>query len=198
LITVGIGIVDVRTMRQLLKVPSATFILVSVILITVFVDLLAAVGFGMVVSSFGFMERMSKLVADKAISGELETMEKGMNLPEHMAKKIYEQSLDGPLFFGFADQFREQLRQIKDVEVIIISMHKVPFIDVSGVFAIKDIVEDIEARGMEVCFVGVQPDIYEQLEHFKIIPEVIGEDKVYNRVRTCVKYLKSKYGGEFN
>ena len=63
LITVGWGIIDFKGFRDLLKIPRAdAFVLIVVFLLTVFVDLLTAVGIGMVIACVLFMTRASDLV----------------------------------------------------------------------------------------------------------------------------------------
>ena len=62
LITVGWGIIDFRGFRDIRKIPKAdAFVFVVVFLTTVFVDLLTAVGIGMVIACVLFMKRMSDL-----------------------------------------------------------------------------------------------------------------------------------------
>ena len=63
LITVGWGIIDFRGFRDLRKIPrDDSFVLIVVFLTTVFVDLLTAVGIGMVIACVLFMKRASDLV----------------------------------------------------------------------------------------------------------------------------------------
>ena len=61
LISVGIGIIDFKGMARLIKLKNSdSLVLILVIALTVFVDLLVAVGVGMVLSSFFFMQRMGR------------------------------------------------------------------------------------------------------------------------------------------
>ena len=46
------------------------------VVLTVFVDLLVAVGIGMVLSSFFFMQRMGELVDQQSKSGDINEIEK--------------------------------------------------------------------------------------------------------------------------
>ena len=63
LITVGWGIIDFKGFKDLLRIPRAdAVVLVVVFLVTVFVDLLTAVGIGMVIACVLFMKRASDLV----------------------------------------------------------------------------------------------------------------------------------------
>ena len=63
LITVGWGIIDFKGFKDLLRIPRAdAVVLIIVFLLTVFVDLLTAVGIGMVIACVLFMKRASDLV----------------------------------------------------------------------------------------------------------------------------------------
>jgi SulP family sulfate permease len=63
LITVGWGIIDFKGFKDLPKIPRAdAVVLIIVFLLTVFVDLLTAVGIGMVIACVLFMKRASDLV----------------------------------------------------------------------------------------------------------------------------------------
>ncbi len=67
LITVGIGIIDYRSLRDLRSIPRADMvIMLSVVLLTVFVDLLQAVGVGMVMAALWFMKHMGDLAENKS------------------------------------------------------------------------------------------------------------------------------------
>ncbi len=66
LISVGISIIDLKGLKNIFKIPrSDAFILILVIILTVFVDLLQAVGIGMVLASLVFMKKASKFINEK-------------------------------------------------------------------------------------------------------------------------------------
>lgn len=63
LVTVGIGIIDRKGLADIFYIPKAdAVVLVVVLLMTVFVDLLQAVGIGMIIASVLFMKRAGDLV----------------------------------------------------------------------------------------------------------------------------------------
>jgi SulP family sulfate permease len=190
LMTVGIGIIDFKGIKKLVVHPQQdTLVLALVLLITVFHDLLVAVAVGMVLSSFQFMSKMSQLVASNTKASELEKVDAGLKIPAELEGKVHVQILDGPLFFGFTDKFRSDTVVVEGIEALLISMHKVPFVDTSGLYAIADIYQEYAEKGIEVCIVGVQDSIFKQFEEQEIIPQHIPEEKFYNTIRTTIKYL---------
>ncbi|MBQ2498153.1 MAG: SulP family inorganic anion transporter, partial [Prevotella sp.] len=107
LITVGWGIVDFRGFRDLSHIPrSDAFVLILVFLTTVFVDLLTAVGIGMVVACVLFMKRAGDLAESQYSSVSLADFDKEkpwedeVTLTDEMRKTVYVQRLEGPIFFG--------------------------------------------------------------------------------------------------
>ena len=108
LVAVGIGIIDYRGISHLLKVPrSDAFLMLFVLVLTVFTDLIIAVAAGLIVASFVFMKKVSDIaerqttltpVADEPWADEL-------TIPDTIRNKLFIKHVDGPLFFGFASQF---------------------------------------------------------------------------------------------
>jgi SulP family sulfate permease len=119
LITVGIGIVDVRGMKNIFNMPkSDALVLIIVLLLTVFVDLLQAVGIGMVISSLIFMRKASEMVErttslTKVGKDDLEIAwddEKELDLSKW--GQVYIKRLEGPVFFGVASKIMERINKI--------------------------------------------------------------------------------------
>ena len=105
LITVGWGIIDFKGFRDLFKIPKAdASVLLIVFALTVLVDLLTAVGIGMVIASVLFMKRMSDLVEGGYSSSVMTNFDKESpwadegGIPENLKDHIYIQRLNGPIF----------------------------------------------------------------------------------------------------
>ena len=90
LITVGWGIIDFRGFKDLFKIPKAdAVVLVVVFIITVFVDLLTAVGIGMVIACVLFMKRASDLVEGGYSSSTMTNAEMRKGLPDPGLQRPY-------------------------------------------------------------------------------------------------------------
>ena len=57
---------------------------------------------------------------------------------------VYE--LDGPLFYGFSDQFKEQAEAIIGKDVVIINMSQVPYIDASGTYVLEEVIKNFKDK----------------------------------------------------
>ena len=193
LISVGIGIIDFKGIKRLLKIKNSdTLVLMLVILLTVFADLLVAVGVGMVLSSFFFMQRMGEIVNKQSKKGKLSDVHKKLKIPKSIEDRVYDYELDGPLFYGFSDQFKAQAEEIEGKDAVIINMSSVPYIDASGIYVLEEVITSFQSKNTEVVLVGVKDHIFSQFEKLKLIPNVLPEEKAYNSVRAGLKYLKYK------
>ena len=212
LITVGWGIIDFKGFRDLLRIPKAdAFVLIVVFLLTVFVDLLTAVGIGMVIACVLFMKRASDLVEGGYSSSVMTNsdLHKGLPAPpqanfdkskpwsdesgitDEMLKHIYIQRLNGPIFFGSITKFQEVMGDIPDdAKVVIIRMRLVSFMDQSGLYAMETAIKELQAKGIMVLMTIIQPQPMYMLKTMKLIPEVVPEEHTFSTFEDCTEFLK--------
>lgn len=199
LITVGWGIIDFRGFKDLRRIPkSDAFVMIVVFLMTVFVDLLTAVGIGMVIACVLFMKRAGDLVEDGYSSKELSTFDKESpwedekDMPKDVHHHIYIERLDGPIFFGSITGFQRVMHDIpKDAKIVIIRMRRVPFMDQSGVYAMETAIKDLQAQGVKVLMTIIQPQPRYMLENHRIIPMLIPQENTFETFEDCTNYLKT-------
>jgi len=198
LVTVGIGIIDYKGLKDIIHIPRAdAVVLILVLVITVFVDLLQAVGLGMIIASILFMKRASDLVDSgthvSPISRndrELPWSDEG-DVTEEMLNQIYIQRLDGPLFFGSVTRFQQKMSEVPDhVKVVIIRMRKVPFMDQSGLYAMENAIIDLQAKGITVAMTIIQPQPLYMMTKIELIPGLIPEELTFPTFEACAAWLK--------
>ncbi len=200
LITVGWGIIDFRGFKDLPKIPRAdAVVLIVVFLVTVFVDLLTAVGIGMVIACVLFMKRASDLVEGGYSSQELTNFDKESpwddehGMPDTVAHKIYVQRLNGPVFFGTINRFKEVMQTVPDdAKIVIIRMRLVSFMDQSGLYAMEEAIKDIQARGTQVLMTIIQPQPMYMLRTHRVIPAVVPEEHTFPDFESCTDYLRNQ------
>ncbi|MBR6442019.1 MAG: SulP family inorganic anion transporter [Bacteroidales bacterium] len=200
LITVGIGIIDVKGFKDLLKIPRAdAVVLIVVFLVTVFVDLLTAVGIGMVIACVLFMKRASDLVEGGYSSQEMTNFDKESpwsdegGMPDTAKHSIYIQRLNGPIFFGTINKFKEVMQDVPaDAKIVIIRMRLVSFMDQSGLYAMEEAIKEIQSHGTMVLMTIIQPQPMYMLTTHKVIPEVIPTEHTFKTFEDCTKFLSEK------
>ncbi|MCA9054677.1 MAG: SulP family inorganic anion transporter, partial [Planctomycetaceae bacterium] len=191
LITIGVGIIDYRGVKMLFRVPRAdALIWAIVLLVTLFDNLLDAVAVGFVLASVLFIVKMAGALDERHDLQTLCAFNPESALPESLARHIYVQSLDGPVFFGFADQFREHCRAIAEVRAVIVRMARVPFLDQSGLVTLEDVMKEWRSRGIAVYVTGANPSVRESLERVQIIPRIIDADHEYADFAACVEHIR--------
>ena len=197
LITVGWGIIDFKGFKDLLKIPRAdAVVLIIVFLLTVFVDLLTAVGIGMVIACVLFMKRASDLGEGGYSSSELTNFDKESpwsdegGIPDDMRHRIYIQRLNGPIFFGTITKFQSVMDDVPaDAKIVIIRMRLVSFMDQSGLYAMETAIKEIQARGAMVLMTIIQPQPMYMLTKMKVIPELVPEDHTFKTFEECTDFL---------
>jgi SulP family sulfate permease len=196
LITVGIGIVDTRGLRNIFNISrSDALILIIVLALTIFVDLLQAVGIGMVIASLIFMRKASDMVEANTSLTKVDKYDREVawedeaNLPLNK-DHVYIKRFDGPLFFGVAAKVLERVNKIpSDAEVIIFRMKKVPFIDQSGLYALEEVIKEMQKMGIIVVLTMIQPQPLSLLRKTKFVPDILPEKYLFGSIEECAAWL---------
>jgi SulP family sulfate permease len=152
LIKVGLDILDYRLLAQLKNAPRRDLaVMVAVFVLTVFVDLIVAVGIGVVLASFLIIHRLSK-EAKVDITGIEELAEgTGDRLTDEGIRIV---NITGAFFFGSTSQIIERLEKVFADRSIIIDCSRVPFMDLSAVYALSDTVSRLTSAGSRVYLVA--------------------------------------------
>lgn len=198
LIPIGFKIIDIKGLKHLLRVPkSDAVVLVLVLLITTFGSLIQAVGFGIVLACVLFMKKASDLGEKGIVMETVEDLKDEKpwqdELPFYEAykDKVLIKHLNGPLFFGYTSHLKNQMSSIdKKIQAIIIRMGKVPLIDQSGLYALEDIIFDLEERGVQVFFVNLQEQPLDQLTSIEMIPNLVAKEHIFETIADAFAYLR--------
>jgi len=194
LVTVGIGVMDYKGLNTLSKIPKTEVtVMVVVLLLSVFWNLVYAVGIGLVLASLFFMKKMGDLAKDDArvstISKE-KAWKDEKKLSDSFKENVFIKHLSGPLFFGFTSEFVNIAKQIpKSASILIIRMDKVPYIDQSGLFALEDVLLDLNEKEIEILIVGIQSQPKYLMKTIGILGELIPEERIFDRFADCKAFI---------
>ena len=197
LITVGIGVMDYKGLKAINVMPrSEMVVMLSVLALTVFVGLIEAVAVGLIMTCILFMKQISDVVDDRTeltplreFSRETAWSDEG-DIIDRLGDRVYIKHLDGPLFFGFASRFKEMLKALPDIEVVVIRMDKVPYVDQSGLYAMEDAVMDLQADDIKVVFTDLHGQPRDLFESFNLVPGLVSEEFCYPDFKTCLVWLE--------
>ena len=194
LVTVGIGVMDYKGLNTLSKIPKTEVtVMVVVLLLSVFWNLVYAVGIGLLLASLFFMKKMGDLAKDDArvstISKE-KAWKDEKKLSDSFKENVFIKHLSGPLFFGFTSEFVNIAKQIpKSASILIIRMDKVPYIDQSGLFALEDVLLDLNEKEIEILIVGIQSQPKYLMKTIGILGELIPEERIFDRFADCKAFI---------
>lgn len=179
LIKVGTDIIDWDYLKRLKTAPKAGVVLMmTVLLMTVFIDLIIAVATGMVMAAMIFMKRMSDLQMESAIAINLPTEESPLNKDEksilsEAQGRILLYYMEGPLSFGAAKGMVRRLANFKEYDALVLDLTGVPIIDFTSSMALNDIISDTLASSERYIFlVGLRPKVQNFLEKQAILDKV--------------------------
>jgi len=150
LIKVGLDILDTRMLKQLKKAPRHDLsVMLAVFGLTVFVDLIFAVGVGVVLASLLIIRRLTQ-EAKVDISGAETSDARGDRITDEGIRIV---NITGAFFFGSTTQIVESVEKVYDVKSVIIDCSKVPFMDLSAVYALSDTLDRLRSGGTKAYLV---------------------------------------------
>ena len=197
LVTVGIGVMDYKGLKALNKIPkSEVVVMVVVLLLSVLWNLVYAVGIGLILAALFFMKKMGDLSKEEAriLSAVNEkTWMDETQLSNSFLENVFIKHLNGPLFFGFTSEFITVSKQIpKTASIVIIRMDRVPYIDQSGLFALEDVLMDLNQKNIDCLMVGVKSQPKHLMKSIQIIDKLIPEDRLFESFEDCKNWVVSK------
>ena len=200
LITVGFGVMDYKGLKAIPKMQrSEVAVMFVVLLLSVFWNLVYAVGVGLVMAAIIFMKKMGDLTAshskvvklDNADELRMAWNDEG-TLPQALKEEVFVKRLEGPLFFGYTSDFQALSREIPDsARHVIIRMEKVLYVDQSGLYAMEEVLLDLHKRGIQPVFENLPPQPRMMMEKIDIIPDLVPRERILNDFREAMDYIKS-------
>jgi len=180
---VGIDILDWSFLKRAHVVSrKGAFIMYGVMALTVFVDLIVAVGVGVFIANILTIDNLSQLHGEK-IKTITDTDDSDDSIPmTPKEKELLEKGngrillfyLSGPMIFGVAKAIAREHRAMQDADVLILDLQDVPKLGVTASLAIENVILDACDRGLTVYVVGADPKVKERLIKLgvnKAIPE---------------------------
>jgi SulP family sulfate permease len=197
---VGFNILDWSFIQRAHKVSiQGMAIMYGVMLLTVFVDLIVAVGLGVFISNIIIIERLSRVQARqvKAISDtdgdDVPLTKRERDLLEKANGKVLFFYLSGPMIFSVSKAISRQHTSVADYDVMILDLTDVPMIDVTVGLALENAVKDALDTKCEVLLLCPNENTHQQLEKFHILDLVPNENTYslrYDALQAALKYLE--------
>jgi SulP family sulfate permease len=189
LVVVSYHMSEWRTFRSELTAPkSDVAVLITTFSLTVLVDLTVAIEVGMVLAAFLFMRRMAEVTNVSIVTRELADGDNDEDDDPNSVRRrevprgveVFE--INGPFFFGAAEQFKDTLGQIaKKPKVLIIRLRNVPAIDSTGLHALHELARSCKHDGTLLLLADVHAQPMFALVRSDMLIE-LGEENLFGNL----------------
>ena len=183
---------EVKHFAHLLKTaPIADrLILLITFVLTVFADLVVAVNVGMILAILHFLRRMSDAVETLPVDEtELHT-ELARHGIQHLPPDLLVYEIAGPMFFGAVENFERALVQTQaDPKILIIRLRRVPFMDITGIQVLEEVMQKLRRRGIRVMLCEANERVLAKLQRAGVINEGSAEDYVDHLIEAIKKVM---------
>jgi SulP family sulfate permease len=201
LVVVAYHMSEWRTFRTELRSPkSDVAVLLTTFILTVLVDLTVAIEVGIVLAALLFMRRMAEVTNVSAITrelddeGDLYATDANAVRRRAVPKGVEVYEINGPFFFGAAEQFKDTLGRIaKKPKVLIIRMRNVPAIDSTGIRALADVVRRTRKDGTLVLLSDVHAQPLVALGRSDLLDE-IGDENIFGNLDDALNRARAELG----
>jgi SulP family sulfate permease len=189
-----------RFVRMLGRAPRADIvILFTTFSLTVFVDLVVAVNIGVILAMLQFMRRMASSVTIKRHSGQdlaFELQQLGLDA---LPRGVVVYAIEGPFFFGAVEELDRILSEIHlDPTLLIIRLRRVPFMDITGLQALEEAVDNFQHRKITVVLCEANPRVRKKLSRAGILRRVGAGgyfetfvETIHSTTNTCCQIQRS-------
>lgn len=153
------------------KAPNADkAILLITFLLTVFADLVVAVNVGVILAMLHFMSRMADTVEIAPVDADdLQTDLRRFGL-DKLPDGVVAYEIEGPMFFAAVENLEQALLATHTVpERLIVRLRHVPFMDITGINSLAEVIDALEQRGSRVVLCEANTRVYRKLRRAGVI-----------------------------
>ncbi|MBD0779420.1 SulP family inorganic anion transporter [Maribacter sp. ANRC-HE7] len=206
LITVGISVMDYKGLKAIpnlpkdikigpIKLSSEVVVMLVVLVLSTVWNLVYAVGIGLIIASLMFMKKIGDLTGERSDVKSLDK-EKAWadeaNFPKDLKEEVFIKHIKGPLFFGTTSDFQILSDQIpKTASYAIIRLDRMQYMDQSGLYAMEDVLQELNKNNVTVLFTDLQRQPRYMMERIDIIPDFIPEEHIFENFDRCTDWIKN-------
>ena len=156
--------------------------------LTVFADLVVAVNIGVILATLLFLRRMASSVEVQQVT-ELEFQQEFAHQGfTRLPPGVLVYAVEGPFFFGAVENFERALGFTHaDPRVLIIRLKWVPFIDITGLQTLEEVITALRRRGVRVMLSGANPRVHAKLDKAGII-DLVGQDNFFLQFSDAIAF----------
>ncbi|MGB5914230.1 MAG: SulP family inorganic anion transporter [Phormidesmis sp.] len=188
IIKVGIDIIDWGFLKRAHYISrKSAAIMYGVILLTVFVDLVIAVGVGVFVANMLTIEKLSDLRSEKGVTAitddddtiVLSAEEKALLEQGHDQILLFR--LSGPMIFGVAKAISRQREAVQNCKAFILDISEVPHLGVTTSLALENAIQEAVEGDRAGYIVGATGQTYKRLTRLGLLNIIPAERFLIDR-----------------
>ena len=184
---VGIDILDWSFLKRSHVVSvKGSLIMYGVLLLTVFVDLIVAVGVGVFIANILTIERLStlqsqevKLITDT--DDDVRLTDEQKRLLDRGRGRVLLFYLSGPMIFGLSKAIAREHNAMHEGDALVMDLSDVPLLGVTASLAIENAIRDAHDRGLQIYIVGASEKIQRRLQRLGLMDLILAEHLIDDR-----------------
>lgn len=199
LIKIGYDIVDTKLLKVIKYAPKDDlYVLALVFLLTVFYNLIFAVGAGITLAALLYAKRVAdktSLEVKNIYSKEIFALEEELvHDYKYLIRVVH---IDGQFFFGSATQIVSHFDEMLGTKYLILNYESNALLDISAIFALEDIIIRLQTQHIKVILVIKNEAVLNQLRDLNITSQ-IGSENIFYDEKSAVTLAKTYIKNKFN
>jgi SulP family sulfate permease len=177
--------------KMVRRAPQADVaILLITFSLTVFADLVVAVNIGVILATLHFLRRMATSVEVRQATEQELTQEFAHKGIVKLPPGVLVFAVEGPFFFGAVENFERALAGTHtDPKHLVIRLRWVPFIDITGLQTLEEVIRDFQRRGVNMMLTGANERVTAKLQKAGII-DLIGQANNFKTIDEALVALQ--------
>jgi SulP family sulfate permease len=195
-VKVGFDILDWSFLKRAHNVSwKGTAIMYGVMFLTVFVDLIVAVGVGVFIANILTIDRLSRLQSEQVktitdFDDDVAMSPEDKSLMDQANGRVLVFHLNGPMIFGVARAISQEHTAMADHDVLIIDLQAVPYLGVTAALALDNAIKDAHEADRQVFLVGARDKTLSRLEKLGALRSVPPDHLVETRTEALKASLR--------
>lgn len=194
---VGIDIIDWKFLKRAHRMSrNGAFLVYGVILLTVFVDLIVAVGLGLFVANIMTVMRLSKLQEDRVQviidpdNTDVEFSPAEYRLMKQMIGNVIVLHMHGTMIFGTSRAISRKNSEVEERDTLIVDLTEELYLGVSAALAVEEAILDMVRAGRMVYIAGARDQAMKRLKDMGLLNKLPPENIVNTREEALIAACK--------
>ncbi len=177
--------------KMVRRAPRADVVILLVTFaLTVFVDLVVAVNIGVILAMMQFLRRMASSVEVQHLTEKELHEEFAHRGFTELPPGVLVYAVEGPFFFGAVENFERALATTHtDPRVLIVRLGRVPFVDITGLQTLEEVITGLQKRGVRVMLTGANQRVHGKLERAGLL-DLVGREHIFDELPQALAFCR--------